>query len=75
MTQIRTTLIGTALFAALIASSTPGFAQGTPEQRSACMGDAFKYCSSHIPSVPAVTACMKANYSKLSDACKASAPK
>jgi hypothetical protein len=75
MTKIRATLIGTAILAALIASSAPGFAQGTPEQRSACTGDAFKYCSAHIPSVSAVTACMKANYSKLSDACKASAPK
>jgi len=75
MTKIRTTLIGTAILAALLASSTPGFAQGTQEQRSACMGDAFKYCSAHIPSVSAVTTCMKANYSKLSDACKASAPK
>ena len=69
MTKFRTTLI----VAALLTSSAPGFAQGTAEQRSACTGDAFKYCSAHIPSVSAVTACMKANYSKLSDACKASA--
>ena len=73
MTQIRTSLLGTAMVVALLASSAPGFAQGTPEQRSACMGDAFKYCSAHIPNVSAVTTCMKANYSKLSDACKASA--
>jgi hypothetical protein len=71
MTKFRTTLI----VAALLAASTPGFAQGTPEQRAACTGDAFKYCSAHIPSVSAVTACMKANYSKLSAACKASATK
>jgi hypothetical protein len=69
MTKFRTALI----VAALLASSAPGFAQGTAEQRAACTGDAFKYCSAHIPSVSAVTACMKANYSKLSDACKASA--
>jgi hypothetical protein len=71
MTKFRTTLI----VAALLATSTPGFAQGTPEQRAACTGDAFKFCSAHIPSVSAVTACMKANYSKLSTACKASATK
>ena len=75
MTKIRTALAGTALVAALLASSAPGFSQGTSEQRSACMGDAFKYCSSQIPNVSAVTTCMKANYSKLSAACKASAPK
>jgi hypothetical protein len=75
MTQIRTALIGAAVGAALLATSAPGFAQGTPEQRSACTGDAFKYCSAHIPNVSAITACMKANYSKLSAACKATAPK
>ena len=69
MTKFRTALI----VAALLASSAPGFAQGTAEQRSACTGDAFRYCSAHIPSASAVTACMKANYSKLSAACKASA--
>jgi hypothetical protein len=75
MTQIRTGLFGAALVAALLASSTPGFAQGTPEQRAACTGDAFKFCSAHIPNVSAITSCMKANYSKLSAACKATAPK
>jgi hypothetical protein len=75
MTSIRTALAGTVVAAALLASSAAGFAQGTSEQRSACMGDAFKYCSAHIPNVSAVTTCMKANYSKLSAACKATAPK
>ena len=75
MTQIRTALAGAAVLAALVASSTPGFAQGTPEQRQACTGDAFKFCSAHIPNVSAITTCMKANYAKLSDACKAAAPK
>ena len=34
MTKFRTALI----VAALLAASTPSFAQGTPEQRSACTG-------------------------------------
>jgi hypothetical protein len=75
MTQIRTSLLGAAIVAALLASSAPAFAQGTPEQRRACTGDAFKFCSAYIPNVSAITTCMKANYSKLSDACKASATK
>jgi len=75
MTKIRTTLIGAAVFATVIASTSASFAQGTPEQRSACMGDAFKFCSSEIPNIPKITACMKANYSKLSPACKAAAAK
>jgi hypothetical protein len=70
MTKFRYGLIGAALSAALLAWATPGFAQGTPEQRAACTGDAFRFCSAHIPSVPKITACMKVNFSKLSDGCK-----
>jgi hypothetical protein len=70
MSMLRIGLIGAALAAALMASTTPGAAQGTPEQRSACMGDAFRFCSAQIPSVPKVTACMKVNFSKLSQACQ-----
>jgi hypothetical protein len=70
MTTLRYGVMGAALAAALVAAATPGFAQGTAEQRSACMGDAFRFCSAHIPSVPKITACMKANFAKLSPACK-----
>ena len=45
VSKIRTVLIGTAALATLVAMSSAAFAQGTPEQRSACMGDAFKFCS------------------------------
>jgi hypothetical protein len=75
MTLIRTALLGATLAAALLATASAGFAQGTPEQRSACMGDAFKFCSSEIPNIPRITACMKANFSKLSPACRAAASK
>jgi hypothetical protein len=75
MTKIRTALIGTAVIASLLASASTGFAQGTPEQRSACMGDAFRLCSSEIPNVERITACLKANYSKVSPGCKAAAAK
>ena len=73
MTKLRTVLAGTAVLATLLASSSAGFAQGTPEQRAACMGDVFKFCSSEIPNVAKVTACMKANGPKLSPACRATA--
>jgi hypothetical protein len=71
MTRIRNAALGAAVLATLLASSSAGFAQGTPEQRSACMSDAFRYCSSEIPNVPRITSCMKANFSKLSAGCKA----
>jgi len=70
MTKIRNAVLGTAVVTALLAWSSAGFAAGTPEQRSACMGDAFKLCSSEIPNVSRITSCMRANFSKLSPACK-----
>ncbi len=71
MTNFRNAVLLTAILATLVASSSASFAQGTSEQRSACMGDAFRYCSAEIPSVPRITACMKTNFSKLTPACKA----
>jgi hypothetical protein len=67
----RNVLIGTAALAALFVSSSAGLAQGTPEQRAACTRDAFQFCAAEIPHVPRVTSCMKANYSRLSEGCKA----
>ena len=43
----------------------------TPEQEQACTGDAFRLCSSEIPDVGRVTACMVAKRSQLSPACRA----
>ena len=43
----------------------------TSEQRSACTPDAFRLCSSEIPNIPGITACMRKNKSSLSPACKA----
>ena len=47
----------------------------TAEQRAACTPDAFRLCSSEIPNIPAITACMRKNFEKLSPACKAVFPK
>lgn len=60
-----------ALLAALALVSAPASAQGTAEERSACMGDAFSFCASDIPDVPAIEACLIRNESKLSPACRA----
>ena len=43
----------------------------TPEQEQACTGDAFRLCSSDIPDIGRVTACMVRNKSQLSPACRA----
>jgi hypothetical protein len=71
MTKLRTTVLGTAVLATLLASSSGAFAEGTAEQRAACTGDVFRLCSGEIPNVSRIVACMKVNYSRLSPGCKA----
>ena len=64
--------LGLPLAVALSVSIGPTAAQTyTPEQEQACTGDAFRLCSSEIPDVGRVTACMVAKKSQLSPACRA----
>ena len=65
------------LATSLVTFTVPSSAQdiATAEQRAACTPDAFRLCSSEIPSIPGITACMKKNFEKLSPACKAVFPK
>jgi len=61
-----------AIFALALASvSTASFAAGTPEQRQACTGDVFRLCSSDIPNVDRIVACLKRQRTSLSPACQA----
>jgi hypothetical protein len=50
---------------------SPAAAQGTPQQRAACEGDAMRLCSEHVPDVNRITACMSRNRRLLSPACRA----
>ena len=63
------------LAAALVAAAAlllPGAARAyTAEQEQACTSDAFRLCSSDIPDVDRVTACMVRQRALLSDGCKA----
>lgn len=43
----------------------------TQEQEAMCTSDAFRVCSSEIPDVQRVTACMVRNRSQLSAGCRA----
>src|SRR5262249_35094840 len=49
--------------------TTASFAY-TQEQQQLCTGDAMRLCSSEIPDVDRVTACMIAKQAQLSDGCK-----
>ncbi|PPC92599.1 MAG: hypothetical protein CTY36_13405 [Methylocystis sp.] len=50
---------------------TPAFAQGTPQQREACEGDANRVCEAYIPDAVAIERCLRANAGSISAACKA----
>ena len=41
------------------------------EAQQMCTGDAFKLCSSEIPNIPAITACMFKHKAELSPGCRA----
>ena len=57
------------LAVSLSALSTSGFAFSS-EARQMCTGDAFRLCSSEIPNIPAITACMYKNKAQLSTGCR-----
>ena len=74
MTFSRTDFAGCRLVAATAIAfamlTTPSQAY-TPEQEQMCTGDAMRLCSSEIPDVERVTACMIRQRASLSDGCKA----
>ncbi|HVX79642.1 MAG TPA: hypothetical protein VHB49_26200 [Bradyrhizobium sp.] len=51
-------------------SSNSGFAF-TAEAQQMCSGDAFRLCSSEIPNIPRITACMVRHRRELSPGCRA----
>jgi hypothetical protein len=54
-----------------VLQATASFALGTEEQRASCTPDVFKLCSSQIPNVEAIIACLKTNKKNLSAGCQA----
>lgn len=66
----RSLLAAFAAICAMAVMATPAAAQGTPEQRAACQGDAQRLCGQFIPDVDRITACMVQNRRYLSQACR-----
>jgi hypothetical protein len=60
----------TATLLAAVALGSPALAQGTAEQRAACTPDVFRLCSSDIPNVPAIVACLQREKANLSNPCR-----
>src|SRR5271156_96241 len=66
---IRTGLAGVILAIGVGAWPAAGWSY-TMEQQQACMGDAFRLCSSEIPDVSRVGACMVRRQAELSPGCR-----
>jgi len=71
-----TRLLASACFLALASFTVPSAAQAqavtaSAEERAACTPDVFRLCSSEIPNVTRIIACMKRERPKLSPACAA----
>jgi hypothetical protein len=63
--------LGAVLAASLALALPPSAADAyTFEQQQACSGDAFRLCSSEIPDIGRVKACMVRNKSQLSPECR-----
>ena len=67
---LRKTILALTIAASLGAmTSTETFAYSA-EARQQCTGDAFRLCSSEIPNIPAITACMFKHRAELSAGCR-----
>lgn len=69
--SIRNICLGAALIVSASVGATSSSFAFSSEARAACTGDAFRLCSSEIPSIPKITVCMRANKAKLSAPCRA----
>jgi hypothetical protein len=71
MSSIRYTRLGATMALALSLSLLPETGHAyTQEEQQACQPDAFRLCSSEIPDIDRVTACMVAKKSQLSPECR-----
>lgn len=61
-------LVATAFMLGMLTTASSAY---SPEQEQMCTGDAMRLCSSEIPDVERVTACMIRQRASLSDGCKA----
>ncbi|UZE50446.1 hypothetical protein [Rhodopseudomonas sp. P2A-2r] len=64
----RDTTLGAAIMLLLLAGAAQAY---SPEQEQLCTGDAMRLCSSDIPDVDRITACMIRQRAQLSPGCRA----
>ena len=66
--KITLALAFAASFSAVSSTASHAFSS---EAREMCTGDAFRLCSSEIPNIPKITACMIKHRADLSQGCRA----
>jgi len=71
MNKLPTMTVGSFFVLTAIAFTGPASAQGTAAQQTACMGDAFRFCSADIPNVSRIETCLLQNRDRLRPACQA----
>ncbi len=54
----------------ILSSAVPSFADTSAMQRAACTPNVWRLCSSEIPDVAGITACLRRAKPKLSPACR-----
>lgn len=69
--RIRDTSLALGLAAIVSIVSTSASFAFSSEAQQQCTGDAFRLCSSEIPNIPKITACMMKHRSDLSAGCRA----
>jgi hypothetical protein len=69
--SIRTASLVLALAVSVSALSSTASHAYTAEAQQMCTGDAFRLCSSEIPNIPKITACMMKHRADLSPGCRA----
>ncbi len=62
-------LLGAVSFGAVLVQTIAADA-ATEEQKAACTPDVWRLCSSEVPNVSRIVACLNRNHGKLSAACK-----
>jgi hypothetical protein len=65
--KVSLVLAVTTCFAAVSSTASLAFSSEAQQQ---CTGDAFRLCSSEIPNIPKITACMVKHRSDLSVGCR-----
>jgi hypothetical protein len=70
LNTVRNVSVVLAVAASLSAVTSTATYAFSAEAQSQCTGDAFRLCSSDIPNIPKITACMMKNRTNLSSGCR-----